>query len=230
MAFTIFSNSTTADANEVMGNFALIAKGDRLPRGGANLDPTTSVYNIGSSTYKWNYIYCDNLNFTGTITTDQTWTLISSQTITAPSTRIEFTGLNGDVDKMYKLIMTNPNVYIYITMNGVSAASSYSWDGVRYSSAFDTSTSGLTGGIYAQKEFAGILNAPNYCEILISADSGYNKPVMCKFKTLFGYTLGENGFTYGVMTDTSTITSIQLHGTVYVTATTMIYLYRLANV
>jgi hypothetical protein len=125
--YTVFHNSTTADASEVMGNFYHIFDGDRLPRGGDNFEPTTGVYDIGSSTYRWNQLFCENLIFYSISSTNKTvWRLIHSETLSAPATSIEITGLNSNNDKDYLLefhLIDNTTASISLIFNGDSAAS-----------------------------------------------------------------------------------------------------------
>jgi hypothetical protein len=125
--YTVFHNSTTADASEVMGNFYHIFDGDRLPRGGDNFEPTTGVYDIGSSTYKWNQLHCVNLNINSISSDNKTiWRLIYSAELSAAATSIEITGLNGDNDRDYMLefhLVDNTTTSVNMIFNGDSAAS-----------------------------------------------------------------------------------------------------------
>lgn len=62
MSFTVISNFTYVNsADPINENYYYISHGTRLPYGGANLDPTGSVYNIGSETYRWNRFYYNTL-------------------------------------------------------------------------------------------------------------------------------------------------------------------------
>jgi hypothetical protein len=123
MPFTVFTESTTAYANEVMDNFYTIAQGDRLPRGGANLDPTTGVYNIGSASYYWDEVFCQSIDLSNS---NKLETLISRQILSAAAQSVEFTGLAGDTNYELKLKyhnMAGASTGIYLLVNGVTAAS-----------------------------------------------------------------------------------------------------------
>ena len=67
MAFTILQESTTAFSNKVNDNFYHIADGTFYPREGTSLTAvslvTASAYNLGSSSYEWNNLFCNNLYY-----------------------------------------------------------------------------------------------------------------------------------------------------------------------
>ncbi|MDY6888129.1 MAG: hypothetical protein SVV88_10915, partial [Pseudomonadota bacterium] len=61
MSLTTFVSSTLTDAIEINDNFKHVGQGNLLPMGGSGLDNTTSVYDLGSSTYKWNNLFVNNI-------------------------------------------------------------------------------------------------------------------------------------------------------------------------
>lgn len=125
--FTVFHNSTTAYADEVMDNFYHIFDGDRLPRSGDALAPTNNVYDIGSSTYKWNQLHCGNIDVNSISSANKTiWKYLYSVIVSAPAQSIEITGLNGDNERDYLLefhLVDNTTTSISLIFNGDSAAS-----------------------------------------------------------------------------------------------------------
>jgi hypothetical protein len=110
MTFHILINSTTADAADENDNFYHIGQGSRLPLGGVSLTATDSVFNLGSDTYKWANIYADNAQIdnleigTATSANNSLWFLEAETTLNSQTTRIEFTGLNGDTALEYMII------------------------------------------------------------------------------------------------------------------------------
>lgn len=62
MAWTVLTNSTTADADEVMDNYYYIRQGDLMPLGGANMTSTDAAYDLGSSTYAWDNGHIETLH------------------------------------------------------------------------------------------------------------------------------------------------------------------------
>jgi hypothetical protein len=128
--FTVFHNSTTAYANQVMGNFYHIFDGDRLPRGGENFEPTTAVYDIGSSTYSWYNIYCTNID-ANTVTSENGQSLrkITSISPTPSASSYEITGLPESRITYILFSLFTPfssgifHVNLNVIINGVSSSS-----------------------------------------------------------------------------------------------------------
>jgi hypothetical protein len=100
--FTIFQNSTTAYANQVNDNFYHFADGNLIPRGGVSLTATDSVYDLGSSTYRWKTTYINSVNLVNDL--HPAMNLISEVTLTVTSSVIDITGLNGEADEIYEII------------------------------------------------------------------------------------------------------------------------------
>ena len=129
MAFLILQNSTTADASDVNANFYHVAQGSRLPMGGNSLESTDAAYDLGSSAASWNNLFCENIYINGSITTadKKLWVLEAEITLSISASSIEFTGLNGDDAKEYKLISNiitntiNAGYSMEIIFNGDSA-------------------------------------------------------------------------------------------------------------
>lgn len=96
MAFTIFQHSTTANATEINANFYHVAQGDRLPRSGGSLTAADSTYNVGSSSYIWDEIYCIQPYVSNWSVTAEYYLSVE---ITATTASIEIIGLN---DNLYK--------------------------------------------------------------------------------------------------------------------------------
>jgi hypothetical protein len=99
MAFFNIENSTSTSPYDMNDNFLHVANTSITPKGGTELLETTSIYNIGSSSYIWNRGY-----FSGTISAEiatnaRSFFKVASIELTLPAIKIEITGLNGDAQK-----------------------------------------------------------------------------------------------------------------------------------
>ena len=103
MAFHIFQANTLVDPSAVMDNFYHVGEGHLLPRGGTSLDATTSVYDIGTSDAKWKEIHIMDAYVNGTVY--NSWNLITRYVLPSATNRIAITGLNGDSDILYHVVM-----------------------------------------------------------------------------------------------------------------------------
>ena len=102
MTYHYLTHSTTASAADMVDNFEHIGVGDCLPLGASMLVETTGVYNLGSATYRWNNLFCQNIDIYDSITADgNLWALESEITIDESTASIEFSGLSGDTAKEY---------------------------------------------------------------------------------------------------------------------------------
>jgi hypothetical protein len=128
--FTILVNGNPTDASEVNNNFYHVAQGSRLPMGGVSLAATTLAYDLGTATAYWNNLFVNNI-YANSITTANKilWTLVSEVTLTATASSIEFTGLNGDNDKEYRIIGIFKDAVDLINcyINGDSATANYGY-------------------------------------------------------------------------------------------------------
>jgi hypothetical protein len=183
MAYVKVQQYNTMSSSEMNANFQYIGSGTKLPAQNQDLENTNGSLNLGSSTYRWNTLYADNSNFSGTVS--NTWTRIASTTLDSESTSIEFSGLNGDTDIMYKLIA-------YVTGQGMSVASienkivlnqdsssSYGYQEVR--TVLSTLT---TAGRVTLQSFITLQlqsqNRLNFYEMLIYAKTGYERLLTLK--------------------------------------------------
>lgn len=131
MAYTYLQNRTKGVASQVQANFEHIGSGNLLPMGGTNLDYTTSVYDLGSDTYKWNNIYTNNITNKYNEEIHQFENIVN-YILSSATSRIEFSGLNGDTDILYKInchFILNQNIssagaidYINLMINNDSAS------------------------------------------------------------------------------------------------------------
>lgn len=102
MAYTKIMNGATGDAEVVNNNFAHIGSGHKLPMGGSGLGNTTGIYDLGSSVYRWNNLFCVTVP-TATVVSN-VWRRIASYEINSVNTSttiITFSGFSGEVDQEY---------------------------------------------------------------------------------------------------------------------------------
>lgn len=131
MSFTDIANSSTTSPTDMNDNFLWVAQGSALPMAGDRMANTSATQNIGSATYKFRTLYCDNLIISSN-TADASgmnllWTKITE--IVTTTSRIEITGLNGDstfVYDMFSKISGPPTAAgLYLYFNGDSSTANY---------------------------------------------------------------------------------------------------------
>lgn len=229
MSFTVFTDGTLADANEVMDNFYWICNGDRLPRGGAGLDPTNGAYDIGSSVYYWSTVYCDALDYSGTLTSDTMWLLLSDLVMTTGSIRLEVSGLNGDLEDLYKISYIGADTLLVI-FNGDSSAA-YQWTVRSYAQDFWKQETQNDSNYF---QMSGWLVAPIHSELTIIPDSGYAKQVIYEWESGNNVSLIADDYQFGIGTVnaniTGTLTSIVFYSAATITADYSIKIFRAKNV
>ena len=165
MSFIIFTNSMTADADDMNKNFYHVGRGDLIPRGGANLVRKNEIYDLGSASYRWSKIYVDVLDYSGEITADgKILTLIEDYTVSETLTYLNFSDLNGDTDDIYLFEINfvrseSTSVHLYLTINNDwSTYTQRQW--MDYDGS--TATSGQTGVI--MMTMAAVYSTPDTSE------------------------------------------------------------------
>lgn len=147
--FRVLKNSTTADAADINDNFYHVFEGSILPMSGNYLRHTDSSCNIGSSTYKWNNAYIDNIYAnniicSGSISSTNIWSLISEFSVNATYTstsRIEFTSLDGYDNYMIDCVF---NISLYATASSIvmvinnDSSTTHHYNGIVLSSTYTT--------------------------------------------------------------------------------------------
>ena len=217
MAFSIFYPETTVSAADMNSNFQHIGNGNWLPMGGNSMENTTGAYDLGSTVYRWNNVYCNTLNVSGYSNTS-TWNLVSSVTLSSTASSIEFTGLNY---KLYiikgSIIITGKNYWISQIFNDDSS-SSYAETSFMVSAGalqinmYDTETSNTI--IFGSTS----LTNTNYIsfDMNVYANPGYERFVI-KSSAIYGSsttTLRLSDYGSFVWANTSsTITSIKFYNT-----------------
>ena len=102
MGYVKVETGNTMTSAEMNANFQWIGQGDKIPMGGQDLAHTNGAYDLGSDVYRWNKLYCNDIPSVTSINT--VWQRIATVNITATTSAISFTGLNGDTDIEYRLI------------------------------------------------------------------------------------------------------------------------------
>jgi hypothetical protein len=192
MGYNWIQQSTTTDAPDVNENFQQVGSGSRLPTKLTSTGAffTGSAYDLGSDTYKWKTLYCNNLSVSNVIT--GTWNRLSSVEIDSATNRVEFgdtsgsSALNGDSAILYKLVCvfkTNENPVEYRlhfgTTGGVASGTAYGYQRLIGNTATvlanrNTSKSNIFMG------FSDVSVTSNniFVEALIYAQTGSNRMVL----------------------------------------------------
>jgi hypothetical protein len=161
MSFHEIVNSTATIPYDINDNFLYVAQGSITPKTGAMLEETTSTINIGSSTNRWNkgYFSGDIFSNVATIAANKTFLEVTSIELSAATSKIDITGLNGDTDCNYFIVASfmkpsNGGEYVRLWVNGDSNASNYFSKSFQYVNPF--------GPMILDWNFAmtGILNGP----------------------------------------------------------------------
>lgn len=100
--YTKIIKGLQGDADTINDNFRWIGEGNKLPKGGQTLDPTTGVYDLGSTVYNWKDVHVNSISVNNV--DYKSWRRVAQVNITSPALRIDFTGLDGDTDVEYMLI------------------------------------------------------------------------------------------------------------------------------
>jgi len=220
MPFTVFATGDTISSSEFNDNYYHYGQDDLLPRGGVSLEATTSVYDLGSGTYRWKSIYANNLTIIGSLT--GSWQRISTVDVSTPVSRIELFGLNGDVDDHYMILadfeFSSPaaDTYLLMSLNSNSEIAYYSRGYVV--DALAVSVFNYTGsGIYVAN--IGTIEtgtAVIHSRISLFSKTGYNKMAVLETGELQGSTNGSQYIhrKFGAVMNTTTsdtLTTIQFY-------------------
>jgi hypothetical protein len=228
MAFHVLINSTTADASDVNENFYHIRQGSVLPVGGSSLSYTNSVYDLGSSSYKWkdfyaNNIYTDDIYVSGAGNNGSLFRKIYSEILSATSTRIEITGLNGDNDNEYMLFIKHvwasaTNIYsgaaLFLNGNSAGTCNLRVWRSLTTASiSFNTADNNFKIGTFINYGAAQSTCCMGHW--LIYGQSGNIKMIMGELAGGFANAAitGTEESQAGVYNGTETLTSMVLIGT-----------------
>jgi len=117
--FTSFKFDTTITAAQMNENFQAVAGGNWLPLGGAQLEPTGSMYDIGAQGKKWKNVYCNDLHVLGNDSSN-CWNVIASVTLSSTALSIDFSGLHefSNIIVEFSFIIEKSFLTIYGSLNG----------------------------------------------------------------------------------------------------------------
>lgn len=149
--FTEFKAGDVISSYEMNDNFLCVSQGDFLPRGNNTLMPTTGIYDLGSSTYRWKGIFAAGAEITGAQNYNF-WNKVSSVTLSVNASNISFTGLNASIYMiMGSLILSKNSGTAYMVFNNDSGTN-YGTFVMELGAAF-TTTSDITATQTAIKLF-----------------------------------------------------------------------------
>jgi len=217
MAFHTFISYTTITASDMNDNFQFVGGSHWLPRGGASLDATNGVYNLGSQSFYWDNVYVNSLSVSGYSNTS-CWNMISQVILSAAATSVEFTGLIRD---LYKVIFdlrqtssgsgANSGIYLYFNND---SASNYGYILVYATStiAIYTATNLPYIGLSTINNPAGTTGVYiSAGDILIYGNSEYEKVcLICGNDLCGGTNIGMSRFENAIWNNLNTLTSIKI--------------------
>jgi hypothetical protein len=220
--FNRFVKGTIIDADEKMANFYFVSTDHLLPRGGLQLLPTTSVYNLGDDINKWDTVHLKNYNEinSATMAGGNFIQLIDETNISTATTRIEFTGLNGDSSEYYIIHISAKSAVTssaFLYLNGDSNTTNYGYQylqGVASSeiAGRDSSNSGMNIG---QIKYGTTTTDKLKTYGIIYTKTGLERLGVIKWQTSGGKYVYSNYLYSCVWNNTSdTITSIILENNV----------------
>ena len=220
--FTPFAKNTLIEANEMNAKFYFVGSGDLIPRGGAYLNKTNASYNLGSQVYTWNIIYCTDATIQGGA--GKSLGLIAQSALSGTSSRIEFSGLNGDNYSFLYVVGK-----IRATYAGANSEIKLSFNG----------DSGATYGFYAINNTVTASYIPLHI-MDSAAGANYNDLVECYIKSRSGSerltmahtlyngianTIPSTRMICGIWSSDVTLTSIVIYTGATLSTNTTFYLY-----
>ena len=188
MSYNILIEDTTITASDINQNFSLAA-GDLLPKGDDVLTITTDTYNIGSDSYKWKDVWAVNAKIKGSDIRDY-WTLVTEIILSATTSQIDVTGLNGDeIEFLWITIKavstaTIPSLFLHLNDD---TATNYGYQNVKSfyidhtTTAFGTNTAERTtadGILVGRTGYDSTTNLHSYSETYIHIGSENYKPAI----------------------------------------------------
>lgn len=132
--YKVFQKGTTITAFQMNDNFRYVGSIDLMPLGSTTLIPTSGVYDLGSDVYRWRNISIEDFTAATVEINANSFYKIAEYVLSAPVTSIEFSGLSGDSDNLYKIIGTfyvqtqtaGLTSRVLCILNGVSSVSYFS--------------------------------------------------------------------------------------------------------
>ena len=104
MPYILLEKGHTISADDFNNNYYHVGQGHLTPKSGTLLEETTGLYDLGSNAYRWNDVHIQNIELQSGGEIPKCMHIIAEVTLTATASSIEFTGLNGETDKIYEII------------------------------------------------------------------------------------------------------------------------------
>jgi len=175
MPYTPIIKGATGTADIINNNFQYIGDGTRLPMIGNSLTSTDSVLDLGSDTYRFGKTYLGDIdNIDGL---NNSWYYLTGA-IDVTGSSYKFTGLNGDADIMYKILIAfNPNAAGWRTfLINDDITTVYGDQLLEGEGVVDGDRNGSIAGI-KYGDGAGV-NDISYAHILLYAKTGYPRTII----------------------------------------------------
>jgi hypothetical protein len=216
--YKIFQKGATISASHMNDNFKYIGSEDFLPNGAVELSHTTGIYDLGSDIYRWKTVHAENFTAASVEINSNTFVKLSEYSISTPATSFEFSGLNGDNDKLYRItgtiILGNYSVAsrLVCIVNGVSAASYLGMELIfNTAGAYNYTDNTFTSMPIARSDHSTFFDMYFYSKTG-NIRSGYSKHTTTDFG--LGALYSRGGICqFAYTNNTSTITSLKIYST-----------------
>jgi hypothetical protein len=183
MTFFKPENSTTADSSDINDDFYHIGQGSRSPYSGVLLSKTTAAYDIGSGTYKWDSVYCNNVKYynssIGSIK------ILSTILVSSSVERVEFTSISDSNEfLMVRMSATYPEPTatgkFILTFSGVSSSIYYNeWCFARGTAITSSAKADITAqGFYIGEYIQGVTTETQYCNSVVIINNPTTRSVI----------------------------------------------------
>ena len=124
MSYNPFVHSTMTDAETIIDNFYHIGQGNIMPMRYSTLSLVDDREALGSTSRRWKNVYCNDIYISGPIqANDNIFLEIYNTTFTSTASDFNVTGLNGDGDKYYIILIdyhtthyTTTTIPLYVSL------------------------------------------------------------------------------------------------------------------
>jgi len=214
--FNIFEKYKTITAEQMNENFTFTASEDLFPRSGVSLSLSSlETFDLGNSDFRWNNVYCNNLDFSSMT---NSWVLVSQYSLDSATGSIEITGLDGDTDEVYRIFIYTYHASLYggnhayiVSFNGVSSGA-YGYQEVVVNGGTATPAATTASNHFIMLRTETLTSCVTFSEMVLYAKTGaerlYFSNSLNQADTSSAFSISEK---FGTFSDaTTTITSIKI--------------------
>ena len=217
MTFHVLEASTTADSADMNDNYYHVAQGAILPytqTAKGSLSAVDSTYDLGNSTTTWKTLHTVDVEADSITSSIILWRKLSETAVLTTTSRIEFSGLSGDDDIQYKILLYaigNTTTTINLYIDGDSTSANYRRNEIAAEGATATAAE---SSAEARVLTVNSTNPVGFAKIIVEGVSGTLKTHMIhSISEATGTTVTKININKGFYFTTSALSSIQLTGT-----------------